>query len=76
MCVPSTLTSISTSHASAASKICLCSRREYKQILDAALARDVETLVGVLGTHITKGAEMYAEHEATAQGQKARRKVK
>ena len=44
------------------------SRREHKQILDAALARDVETLVAVLGTHITKGAEMYAEHEAVAQG--------
>ena len=39
------------------------SRREHKQILDAALARDVETLVAVLGTHITKGAEMYAEYE-------------
>ena len=52
------------------------SRREHKQILDAALARDLETLVNVLGTHITKGAEMYAEHEAGAQGRKARRKVK
>jgi DNA-binding GntR family transcriptional regulator len=52
------------------------SRREHKQILDAALARDVETLVAVLGTHITKGAEMYAEHEAAAQGRKARPKVK
>jgi len=40
------------------------SRREHKQILDAALARDVATLAGVLGTHITKGAEIYAEHEA------------
>src|SRR5437764_991370 len=40
------------------------SRREHKQILDAALARDGETLVSVLDTHITKGAEMYAEHEA------------
>src|SRR5258707_320486 len=52
------------------------SRREHKQILDAALARDVETLVTVLGTHITKGAELYAEHEAGAQGRKARRKAK
>ena len=40
------------------------SRREHKQILNAALARDVVALVAVLGTHITKGAEMYAEHEA------------
>jgi DNA-binding GntR family transcriptional regulator len=40
------------------------SRREHKQILDAALTRDADTLVSVLGTHITKGAEMYAEHEA------------
>ena len=32
------------------------SRREHKQILDAALARDVDTLVAVLGTHITKGS--------------------
>jgi GntR family carbon starvation induced transcriptional regulator len=53
------------------------SRREHKQILDAALARDVETLLTVLGTHITKGAEMYAEHEAAAQGRhKAKRKIK
>jgi len=50
------------------------SRREHKQILDAALARDLETLGAVLGTHITKGAEMYAEHEAAARGrQKAQR---
>ena len=40
------------------------SQREHKQILDAALARDIDTLMSVLGTHITKGAEMYAEHEA------------
>jgi DNA-binding GntR family transcriptional regulator len=53
------------------------SRREHKQILEAALARDVETLVAVLGTHITKGAEMYAEHEAGAQGRgKGKRKAK
>ena len=53
------------------------SRREHKQILDAALARDVETLVAVLGTHITKGAEMYAEHEAARRGAaRARRKAR
>src|SRR5689334_15389703 len=50
------------------------SRREHKQILDAALARDADTLVAVLGTHITKGAEMYASHEA-GHG-KARRKLR
>jgi DNA-binding GntR family transcriptional regulator len=53
------------------------SRREHKQILEAALARDAEALVAVLGTHITKGAELYAEHEASlaARGRtKARRK--
>jgi len=50
--------------------------REHKQILDAALARDVDTLVAVLGTHITKGAEMYAEHEAAGQRRaKGRRKA-
>ena len=48
------------------------SRREHKQILEAALARDTGTLLAVLCTHITKGAEMYAEHEA-GRG-KARRK--
>jgi GntR family transcriptional regulator, carbon starvation induced regulator len=37
------------------------SRREHKQILDAALQRDAETLEAVLGTHITKGSELYAE---------------
>jgi GntR family carbon starvation induced transcriptional regulator len=53
------------------------SRREHKQILDAALARDVEALVTVLGTHITKGAEMYAEYEAAAQGKgRGKRKSK
>jgi DNA-binding GntR family transcriptional regulator len=50
------------------------SRREHKQILEAALARDSATLLSVLGTHITKGSEMYAAHEA-GRG-KARRKAK
>src|SRR4051812_11318216 len=48
------------------------SRREHKQILDAALVRNVEALVSVLGTHITKGAEMYAEHES-GRGKSGRR---
>ena len=53
------------------------SRREHKQILDAALARDVETLIAILGTHITKGAQMYAEHEAGAQARaKARPRMR
>jgi DNA-binding GntR family transcriptional regulator len=51
------------------------SRREHKQILEAALARDVDALLAVLGTHITKGSEMYAEHEADDRA-KARRKAK
>jgi DNA-binding GntR family transcriptional regulator len=37
------------------------SRREHQHILDAALARDVETLIDVLSTHITKGSALYAE---------------
>jgi GntR family carbon starvation induced transcriptional regulator len=51
------------------------SRREHKQILNAALARDVDVLVAVLGTHITKGAEMYAEHETSRRksGRRARK---
>jgi GntR family carbon starvation induced transcriptional regulator len=43
------------------------SRREHKQILDAALARDVDALVTVLGTHITKGSELYAEYAESGQ---------
>jgi GntR family transcriptional regulator, carbon starvation induced regulator len=43
------------------------SRREHKQILDAALARDVNTLEAVLGTHITKGSELYAEYAESGQ---------
>jgi GntR family carbon starvation induced transcriptional regulator len=48
------------------------SRREHKQILEAALRRETGTLLAVLGTHITKGAEMYAEHEA-GRGKASRR---
>jgi DNA-binding GntR family transcriptional regulator len=51
------------------------SRREHKQILEAALARNADALVAVLGTHITKGSEMYAEHEAEGRA-KSRRKAK
>ena len=52
------------------------SRREHKQILDAALARDVETLVAVLGAHITQGAEMYAELEGAQGRGRGRRKAR
>ena len=52
------------------------SRREHKQILDAALARDVATLVAVLGAHITKGAEMYAELEGAPGRARGRRKAR
>jgi DNA-binding GntR family transcriptional regulator len=51
------------------------SRREHKQILEAALARDIDTLATVLGTHITKGSAMYAEHEAAQDRVEARRKA-
>jgi GntR family carbon starvation induced transcriptional regulator len=39
------------------------SRREHRQLLDAALARDAETLVAVLSAHINKGAKLYAQDE-------------
>lgn len=42
------------------------SRREHRQILDAALGRDIETLIKVLTAHITKGSELYIEHEKSA----------
>ena len=41
------------------------SRREHHEILDAALARDANRLAAVLGTHITKGAELYVEQDLT-----------
>jgi GntR family carbon starvation induced transcriptional regulator len=37
------------------------SQREHRDILDAALARDVEKLQAVLAAHITKGAALYAQ---------------
>ncbi|MGQ0676827.1 MAG: GntR family transcriptional regulator [Rhodospirillales bacterium] len=39
------------------------SRREHREILDAALARDAARLAAVLGAHITKGAETYVEQD-------------
>jgi DNA-binding GntR family transcriptional regulator len=38
------------------------SRREHREILDAALARDADRLIAVLTAHITKGSELYSEH--------------
>jgi DNA-binding GntR family transcriptional regulator len=49
------------------------SRREHREILDAALARDAERLVAVLGKHVTKGAELYVEQDL-ARGQAAKRR--
>lgn len=37
------------------------SRREHREILEAALARDAARLTAVLTAHITKGAELYVE---------------
>jgi DNA-binding GntR family transcriptional regulator len=45
------------------------SRREHREILDAALARDVERLVTVIGAHITKGSELYSEEDASLKEQ-------
>lgn len=49
------------------------SRREHREILDAALARDANRLVGVLGTHITKGAELYVEQDLARKAPAKRR---
>lgn len=40
------------------------SKREHRQLLDAALARDAETVAAVLKVHITKGLELYQALEA------------
>jgi GntR family transcriptional regulator, carbon starvation induced regulator len=52
------------------------SRREHKQILEAALARDIDALVQVLGTHITKGSELYAQAERSGAAAPAARRRK
>jgi len=39
------------------------SRREHREILEAALARDIDRLLPVLSSHITKGAELYDERD-------------
>lgn len=49
------------------------SRREHREILDAALARDADRLTALLAAHITKGAELYVEQDLTrVQGTKRR----
>lgn len=48
------------------------SMREHREILDAALARDIERLIPVLSAHITKGAELYEDRDL-AQGEQRRR---
>lgn len=50
------------------------SRREHRQILDAALARDSDGLIRVLSAHITKGSELYSEFEKSLEGQVRRRR--
>jgi DNA-binding GntR family transcriptional regulator len=42
------------------------SRREHRELLDAALARDAGRVCEVLGVHITKGLELYVELPAPA----------
>ncbi|HEX6979456.1 MAG TPA: GntR family transcriptional regulator [Alphaproteobacteria bacterium] len=49
------------------------SRREHREILDAALARDADRLVAVLSSHITKGAELYAEEDLARRPEPKRR---
>jgi DNA-binding GntR family transcriptional regulator len=44
------------------------SRREHRQILDAALARDADKLIAVLSAHITKGSELYSEYATSLEG--------
>ncbi|MCW3474317.1 GntR family transcriptional regulator [Limobrevibacterium gyesilva] len=42
------------------------SRREHRELLDAALARDADRVTEVLGVHITKGLELYLPLETDA----------
>ncbi len=48
------------------------SRREHREILDAALARDAGRLLPLLAAHITKGAELYQAAGAGAPGKRRR----
>ena len=42
------------------------SKREHKEILEAALARDSDRLVSLLSAHISKGAGLYAQSHLAA----------
>jgi DNA-binding GntR family transcriptional regulator len=50
------------------------SRREHRDILEAALARDTKRLLPILGEHITKGGELY--DDADLRGKPTARKAK
>lgn len=50
------------------------SRREHREILEAALARDADRLLPVLAAHITKGAALYASAQVAPEVR--RRKAK
>jgi len=50
------------------------SRREHREILEAALGRDADRLVTVLSAHITKGGELYVDVESKARPAAATRR--
>lgn len=52
------------------------SRREHRELLDAALARDAERVTQVLSVHITKGIELYLALEIDAPGEQPARKAR
>lgn len=48
------------------------SRREHREILDAALARDADRLIPILSAHITKGIGLYGDELLKPPGVKRR----
>jgi DNA-binding GntR family transcriptional regulator len=52
------------------------SRREHREILDAALARNADKVVATLTAHITKGAELYVEGDAAKSASSASARAK
>ena len=48
------------------------SRREHREILDAALARDADRLIPILSAHITKGIGLYGDELLKPPGAKRR----
>jgi GntR family carbon starvation induced transcriptional regulator len=44
------------------------SRSEHRAILEAALGRNAENVVKILGEHITKGSELYTEYATSLEG--------